>query len=169
MPQIQLPVFPAGATEINSGLAFECRDNQVTYFNGHLPVFTHAADDVATFRYFTTQLIVNGSASQSEIVKAFGVPLGTVKRYTRKYRQGGGRAFFAPPRRRRGSQLSPERLVQAQQLLDEGLAVPELSRRMGVLATTLHKAIGSGRLGVRKKKTPALSRSCGPARRRSER
>ena len=152
MPQIQLPVFPAGSTEINSGLAFECRDHQVTYFNGHLPVFTHAADDLASFRFFTTQLILNGSASQSEIVRAFGVSLTTVKRYTGKYQREGGKAFFGPPRRRSGSRLTPERLAEAQRLLDEGLAVPALSAQLGVLASTLHKAIRSGRLRVHKKK-----------------
>jgi DNA invertase Pin-like site-specific DNA recombinase len=151
MPQIQLPVFPAGSQEINGELAFECRDNQVTYFNGHLPVFTHAADDLATFRFFTTQLIINGSATQNEIVKAFGVSLTTVKRYSGKYRREGSKAFFTPPRRRSGSKLNPELLAQAQGLLDEGLEVPAISRQLGVLATTLHKAIGSGRLRVHKK------------------
>lgn len=153
MPQLQLPVFPAGSKEINSDLAFECRDHQVTYFNGHLPVFTHAADDLASFRFYTTQLIINGSATQGEIVQAFGVPLTTVKRYTGKYRREGGKAFFAPPHRRSGSRLDPQRLAQAQQLLNEGLEVPALSRQLGVLASTLHKAIGSGRLQVHKKKS----------------
>src|SRR5208283_4796936 len=102
MPQIQLPVFPAGSQQINSELAFECRDKKVTYFNGHLPVFQHEADDVANFRYFTTQLIINGTASQREIVQAFGVSLTTVKRYVKKYRQVGAKVFFAPAQRRSG-------------------------------------------------------------------
>ena len=161
MPQIQLPVFPSGSTEINFELAFECRDNQVTYFNGHLPVFTHAANDLASFRFFTTQLIINGSASQSEIVKAFGVSLTTVKRYTAKCRREGGKAFFGPPRRRSGCRLTPERLAQAQRLLDEGMEVPALSRQLGVLASTLHKAIGSGRLRVHKKKSSAPEATSG--------
>ena len=36
MPQVQLPLFPAGTTHLNQDLAFECHDGQVTYFNGHL-------------------------------------------------------------------------------------------------------------------------------------
>ena len=60
MPQVQLPVFPAGATLINDALACEFRDGQAVYFNGHLPVGTHAEDDLASIRFFTTQLIVNG-------------------------------------------------------------------------------------------------------------
>lgn len=151
MPQIQLPIFPAGSTEINADLAFECREHQVTYFNGHLPVFTHAEDDLGSFRFFTTQLIINGSATQDEIVKTFGVSLTTVKRYSGKWRREGAKAFFAPPPRRRGSKLNPQLLVEAQQLLHEGLDVPAISARLGVLATTLHKAIGSGRLQALKK------------------
>ncbi len=84
MPQIQLPIFPFSSTAITSELAFEQRDGQVYYFNGHLPVFTHPVDDIASFRFFTSQLIANGSASQSQISKAFGVPLITVKQGVQK-------------------------------------------------------------------------------------
>ncbi len=86
MPQIQLPIFPASSTAITSELAFEQRDGQVYYFNGHFPVFTHPVEDIASFRFFTRQLIANGSASQSQISKAFGVPLVTVKRACKKLR-----------------------------------------------------------------------------------
>ncbi len=49
---------------ITPELAFERRGEQVVYFNGHLPVYTHEAKDLASFRFMTTQLIVNGTASQ---------------------------------------------------------------------------------------------------------
>jgi len=108
MPQLQLPVFPAGTTAINPELAFERREDQVVYFNGHLPVFTHTTQDLASFRFFTTQLIVNGTASQGEIVQAFGVPLTTVKRCCRLYRERGASAFSS--RRRAGRDIgSPPR------------------------------------------------------------
>lgn len=169
MPQIQLPVFPAGCVDINANLAFENRNQQVTYFNGHLPVFTHEATDLESFRFFTTQLIVNGSASQNEIVRAFGVSLTTVKRYVKKYRQGGSKAMFQPPGRRQGTKLNPERLAQVQQLLNEGMAVPAISKEVGVLATTLHKAIKQGRLQIKKKGSstgaPNKCNESGPARR----
>ena len=41
MPQLHLPMFPTGVTHITSELAFEKKDGCVTYFNGHMPVFTH--------------------------------------------------------------------------------------------------------------------------------
>jgi len=152
MPQVQLPVFPHGSIPITEELAVERRDNQVVYFNGHLPVFTHQADDLASFRLFTTQLIVNGTASQGQIAKVFGVPLRTVKRCVKRYRQRGAEAFFRPAPKRQGHRLTPERLAQAQGMLDEGHSVPQISAQLDVLATTLHKAIDDGRLRQIKKK-----------------
>jgi len=66
------------------------------YFNGHLPVFSHPVDDIASFRFFTSQLISNGNASQGEIVRAFGVPLVTVKRSFKKTPRRGSRRLLSP-------------------------------------------------------------------------
>ena len=152
MPQMQLPIFPVGMTHINDELAFERREGQVTYFNGYLPVFTHEAGDVATFRMYTTQLIINGTASQGEIVRAFGVPLVTVKRCVKRYRQQGPKGFYKPAAPKTGSRLTPERLVEVQAMLDEGQGVPAISKQTGVMKSTLHKAIDDGRLKAPAKK-----------------
>jgi hypothetical protein len=154
MPQVQLPVFPAGTTHITPELAFEKRDGQVVYFNGHLPVYLHPAEDLGAFRLYTSQLIVNGTASQRQIVEAFGVPLVTVKRCVKRLREQGAGAFFKPVVRKRGSKLTPEVLARAQGLLDAGRSVSAISQELGVLKSTLHKAIDDGRLkpGVKKKK-----------------
>lgn len=146
MPQVQLPLFPNGTTPINEHLAFQRQDDQVVYLNGHLPVFTHAAADLASFRMFSSQLVVNGTATQADIVRAFGVPLITVKRAVHKYRTGGPAAFFVPPAPRRGHKLTPEKLVEVQALLEQGESVPAVARVSGVLANTIHKAIRAGRL-----------------------
>jgi transposase len=153
MPQVQLPVFPVGASAITPELGFERQGNRVVYFNGHLPVFTHEVDDLASFRFFTSQLIANGTASQSQIAQAFGVPLITVKRYCGLFREEGAAAFFRPRERRQGYRLTPERLAEVEGLLDQGLSVAEISKQTGLLATTLHKAIKQGRLKGVKKKT----------------
>jgi transposase len=152
MPQVQLPIFPVGTSTITSELAFSCQDGQVVYLNGHLPVFTHGVDDLVAFRIFTTQLIINGTATHGQIVRAFGVPMTTVKRCVKKYRDGGVKSFVAPAVKRKGPKLTPERLIEAQRLLDEGRTVPEISQLLEVLATTLHKAIDDGRLRQVKKK-----------------
>ncbi len=156
MPQVQLPIFPEGTTLITPELAFERREGQVVYFNGHLPVFTHGVEDLASFRLFTSQLILNGTATQGQIEKAFGVPRTTIKRGVKKYREGGPKAFFAPAPKRQGHRLTPERLSQAQALLEQGESVPAIGAQLGVLATTLHKALDAGRLRRPKKKSPTL-------------
>jgi hypothetical protein len=152
MPQVQLPIFPAGVSHINSEVAFQERDGQVYYFNGHLPMYVHDKRDLATFRFITTQMVMNGSATQAQIARAFGVPLVTVKRYVKLGRAGGSKAFFVPAKKRSASKLTAEVCQEAQGLLDQGLEVPEVGRQLGILANTLHKAIRAGRLRPAKKK-----------------
>ena len=45
MPQMQLPFFPHGATEINVNLPILREGDTVTYIYGHLPIFTHDVRD----------------------------------------------------------------------------------------------------------------------------
>ncbi len=75
MPQIQLPIFPASSTAITSELAFEQRDGQVYYFNGHFPVFTHPVEDIASFRFFTRQLIATETHYPGTNLRLKYVPL----------------------------------------------------------------------------------------------
>jgi len=152
MPQLQLPIFPIGTTLITAEIAFEVRDGKVTYVYGHMPVFQHAEGDLAAFRYFTSQLVVNGTAGQADIARAFHVPKVTVKRYVKRFRAGGGKEFFTPPRRRSASVLKDEVKEKAQALLDEGRRVPEVARAVEILPNTLHKAIRAGHLHQVKKR-----------------
>ena len=92
---MQLPIFPAGSVEINRELACRVEEERVVYFNGQLPVFAHAKDDLASFRLFTSQLIVQGSATQGHVAGAFGVPLVAIKRATKLYRERGPAGFLS--------------------------------------------------------------------------
>ena len=152
MPQLQVPIFPEGTTLLTPEIAFECREGKVTYIYGHLPIFQHAQEDVASFRYFTSQLVVNGTVGQADIARAFHVPTVTVKRYVKRFRESSGKDFFTPPRRRSASVLKGEVKVKAQALLDEGKSVPEVAKAVEVLPNTLHKAIRGGRLHQPKKR-----------------
>ena len=153
MPQLQLPVFPAGATEITSEVAVQNQDGAVFYLYGHLPVFQHDEQDLKSFRMFTSQLIANGTVKQKDIVRTFGVPLITVKRSVKLYRERGAAGFFQPKSRKRsGRVLKGDVLRRAQTLLEEGRSVPEVARELGVLANTLHKAIRAKRLPAAQKK-----------------
>ena len=147
MPQLQLPIFPAGVTEINSRVAVEAKEGQVCYVYGHLPVFQHEESDIRSFRMFTSQMIVTGSVKPREIVETFSVPMVTVKRYMKVYRQQGAKGFYeSKPRHSSASKLKGELLERAQQLLDQGRSVAEVGEELNVLGNTIHKAIRAGRL-----------------------
>ena len=153
MPQRQLPIFPAGVTEINSRIAIQKQEGQVWYIHGHLPVFHHEEVDVRSFRMFTSQMIVNGTVKPKEIVKAFGVPVVTVKRYVKVFREQGASGFYeSKVRKSSASVLKGEALERARALLEQGGSVPEVAGEMNVLANTLHKAIRAGRLPTPPKK-----------------
>lgn len=156
MPQLQLPIFPAGVTEINSRIAVQKEAGTVWYIHGHLPVFQHEEQDVRSFRMFTSQMIESGTVKPKEIVKTFGVPMITVKRYMKLYRDQGSSGFYeAKLRHSSASVLKGPVLEQAQRLLDEGRSVPEVAVELSVLANTVHKAIRAGRLRGSQKKVSA--------------
>ena len=147
MPQMQLPIFPAGVTEINSRVAVETKEGQVCYVYGHLPVFQHEETDLRSFRMFTSQMIVTGSVKPREIVETFGVSIVTVKRYLKVYREQGAKGFYeTKPRHSSASKLKEQILERAQELLNEGGSVPEVAEEINVLPNTIHKAIRAGRL-----------------------
>lgn len=152
MPQIQLPIFPDGVTEITSNLAFEKRDGRVTYFHGLFPVFAHDEEDIRTFRMITSQFCVQGSATQSQIVRAFGVPLRTVKRYCRLYKEKGPQGFYEPRVSRGPAVLVPEVMKRAQELFDADQDTKQVAAQLGVKLNTLQKAVRAGRLHAREKK-----------------
>ena len=159
MPQRQLPIFPAGVTEINSSIAVQKEGKQVWYIHGHLPVFHHGEGDVRSFRMFTSQMIVNGTVKPKEIVKAFGVPSITVKRYVKVFRDQGVEGFYeTKSRQNSASVLKGEMLERARAMLEQGQSVPDVAGELEVLANTLHKSIRAGRLPAPQKKRNPTAR-----------
>jgi hypothetical protein len=152
MPQLQLPFFPAGVTEITPMLAFGVEEGRVTYCHNTLPVFVHAQDDMASFRMITAQFCVNGNTKQSEIARAFGIPKVTVKRAVKVYREAGPKGFYQLRKTRGAAVLTAVVVAEAQQWLDEGMAPGAVADRPGIKRDTLSKAVRAGRLAVRGKK-----------------
>jgi transposase-like protein len=152
MPQVQLPIFPDGTTEININLAFKKEGNSITYFNGMMPVFVHDKNDLNTFRMITSQFYVNGNATQAKICRAFGIPSITVKRAVKKYREFGPSGFYQQKKTRGSTVLTPEVLEQVQNLLDEGEDLTKIAYTLDIKRNTLNKAILDKRLHKTEKK-----------------
>jgi hypothetical protein len=156
MPQTQFPIFPDGVSYITPELAFMKKDGQITYFNGQMPVFMHAEDDLRTFRMITSQFIINGNVKQAQIARVFGLPIVTVKRYTKLYREKGPAGFYAERRRRGAAVLTADVLKEAQEMFDRGLSVTEAAAGLDLLANTLWKAVRAGRVHCPLKKTKGM-------------
>lgn len=157
MPQLHLPLFPQGVTEVTESLTFKREADGITYYHGSLPVFIHAADDLASFRMITSQFCVSGHVKQAQIARVFGIPLVTVKRAIKRYREQGPRGFYIERKRRGAAVLTEPVLAEVQRLLSEGISVAEVADRLALKQDTLSKAVRVGRLHVVKKKTAASS------------
>jgi len=169
VPQLQLALFPEGITPINGEIGCECREGVATYFYGHLPLFQHPAADRASFRIVTSQMILNGTVREADIVRTFGVPRITVRRSVEKLREEGMESFFIDRRRGSARVVQGEVREQAQQWLQQGVSVPEIARRLQVKANTLHKAIRQGRLHQPKRSVvPAATTAISTKSERSE-
>ena len=107
---MQLPIFPAGTKEINRDLGVQCGEGKVVYLHGHLPVFQHDEKDLKSLRLFTSQRVANGVARSREVVEAFGVPMGTVKRYVSTFRREGPPGFYRSKQRQRSETKLTERV-----------------------------------------------------------
>ena len=159
MPQLQLPMFPEGVTHITNQLAFMKKDGQVTYFNGHMPVFSHDETDIETFRMITSQFCVSGHVKQSEIIRAFGVTSISVKRSVKTYREKGPKGFYAP-RVTRGPALLVEDVVsEIEGRLMGGATVAEIAKDLGLKLNTIQKAMREGRIRAPVKKNPTATLS----------
>jgi len=156
MPQLHLPMFPNGVRHITSELGFEKRDGQVTYFNGHMAVFSHAEDDIASFRMITSQFCANGYARQSDITRAFGVTSISMKRWVKLYRAKGAKGFYEPRVTRGAAVLTESVVMQIEDLLAEGASNSEVAGKLELKLDTLQKAIRAGRVRkpVKKKRLP---------------
>jgi len=152
MPQLQLPIFPDGVTYITNQLAFKNEDGQVTYFNGIMPVFSHAESDIATFRMITSQFCVTGHVKQSDIIRAFGVTSISVKRSVKIYREKGPKGFYAPRVTRGPAVLVEDVVSEIEGRLAGGATPADVAKTLGMKLNTIQKAMREGRIRAAVKK-----------------
>lgn len=161
MPQMQLPIFCDGVTPITNDVGYEKKEHTVVYYCGTMPVFSHAVDDLDSFRMIVSQLYVNGTVTQATLTRAFQIKPLALKRWVKRYRTEGPRAFFGS--RTGGSKpkvLTPEVRARAQSRLDQGQSLSEIAAELGLNYDVLRKAVADGRLkkSLKKKTTARLPR-----------
>jgi transposase len=150
MPQMLLPIFPCEVTLINQLIGFAKRDSRVYYFNGQMPIFVHDENDLDSFKMFMAQLFVTGNATQSQINKTFGLNPINMKRWSKRYREGGPGAFYKKGIQRKPRVMTPDVIDTAQALLDEAHTGKEVAEELGLNIHTVRKAICEGKLHQKK-------------------
>ena len=150
MRRKQLPVFPQELIQVNSQIGFEKRNGRVYYFHGGLPIFSHDENDIGSFRFITSQFVINGNAKQIEIAQAFKISYISVKRSVRHLKNHGPEEFFKKPKGGVAHVLTPEVLEESQWLLYEGYSASEVAKKLNLKANTVCKAILDGRLYKKK-------------------
>ena len=153
MPNLQLPMFPAGSVDVGPDVAVVCEGDQVIYFHGQLPIFRHRKKDVKSFRFIASQLYVNGHAKQADFVRVFGVPAISLKRAVALFEKEGAGGFWRPRKGRGPAVMVPEKVKEAQEALDQGMELSQVSQKTGINYSTLNKAIHKGTLHRPLKKT----------------
>lgn len=160
MPQICFLIFPPGVTHITGELAFSEENGKVWYFNAMMPVFSHDALDIETFRMITSQFCVNGNVKQVDIVKAFGVSPISVKRSVKLYKEEGPAGFYKKKTPRKKPILTESTTEEAQNLMNTGLSLTEVATSLDLKYNTLSKAVKDGVIIQKKRlkiQTPIMS------------
>ena len=145
MPQLVLPIFSPECKHINNPVGFQKIKGRIYYFHGLLPVFSHDEDDLESFRFITSQLVVNGNVKQKEIVKAFGISAISVKRYVKRHMKCGSKGFFRQAKARSAHVLTADIKEKVQKLLEKGQTASEIGRKLNIKSSTIRKAIKRGR------------------------
>jgi len=145
-----LPFFPEEKTYINSFISFIKKDGDVWYYIDDIPSFHHKEDDYNSFKMYVSQLYVYGNVKQKDIVQVFGINPRGLKRWVKKYREGGVESFYTKPTPRRATVLTEDKLNEIQDYLDNGFDLSSISEMVNVKKCTISKAIQKGKL--RKKK-----------------
>lgn len=147
--QTILSLLPANSIIINDLLTVEKKDGEWTYYLSLWPIYTHREKDHNSFRLICALLLNSSICRQCELVKAFGVKRRRLNRAFNQLKEKGMESFFKTAKgRTRGHVFTPGKLLQAQQLLDQGLSRKDAAEQLGIEYSTFNKAINSGRLSI---------------------
>jgi hypothetical protein len=96
MAQLLLPLFHKGSIEIEIGnnMYYKKENGRVTYFQGIMPFFHHAEEDLQSFRLAVSLLAETCNVKQIRISQVFGISYIFVKRCVKILRKQGPKGFF---------------------------------------------------------------------------
>lgn len=146
MQQI-LPIFPQDIKMVNYQVGFKSMDDFVHYFVNGMPVYCHQLNDKNGYRYVLATLVNHNFCSIKELSNALGVNRKNIERYAKDLREKGMSHFFNR-KETRGQcyKFTPEKMNQAQCLLDQGYSQYRTAKIVGVSESAIRYHIKANNL-----------------------
>jgi transposase len=128
---------------INARCSVRIEADQRAIVVAGLPVHHYCADDAVAEAYAMVFLVEQGFAQQTEVARAFGQSVRTVRRQQRRYAEGGMAALGREEGWRRGRRrISGKRLRTIEMLKNEGVSNRTIAHRLGVTENAIRKLVG---------------------------
>jgi transposase len=142
-----LPTAAASNTMvINARCSLRIEADERVIVVAGLPVHHYRAEDAVAEAYAMVFLVDSGFAQQTDVARAFGRSVRTVRRHQRSYAQGGMATLDRPEGWRRGRRrISGKRLRSIEMLKSKGLSNRAIAHRLGVSEKAIRKQVGASK------------------------
>src|SRR6201997_640398 len=134
---------PSNTVVINARCSLRIEADQRAIVVAGLPVHHYRAEDAVAEAYAMVFLVQSGFAQQNEVARAFARSVRSVRRYQRRYAQGGMAALGSEKGWRRGRRrISGKRLRSIDVLKSQGMSNRAIAHRLGVTEKAIRKLVG---------------------------
>ena len=128
---------------INARCSLRIEAGQRVIVVGGLPVHHYRAEDAVAEAYAMVFLVESGFAQQTDVARAFGRSVRTVRRHQRRYVQDGMAALGREEGWRHGRRrISGRRLRSIEVLKSQGMSNRAIAHRLGVSEKAVRKLVG---------------------------
>jgi transposase len=142
---LALPLPAASNTVvINTRCSLRIEADQRVIVVAGLPVHHYRVEDAVAEAYAMVFLVQSGFAQQTDVARAFARSVRSVRRYQRRYAQGGMAALGHEEGWRRGRRrISGKRLRSIDLLKSQGMSNRAIAHRLGVTEKAIRKLVGT--------------------------
>jgi transposase len=134
---------PSDSVIINARCSLRIEADQRVIVVAGLPVHHYDAQDAVAEAYAMVFLVDSGFAQQTDVARAFDRSVRTVRRYQRRYVQGGMSALAREAGWRRGRRrVASSRLRSIEMLKSQGMSNRAIAHRLGISEKAIRKLLG---------------------------
>lgn len=152
MRQQLLPLFPKDIKLLTLTLGVLEKEGKVCYVHSGATIYEHGKEELHKFRFFTSNLLLQGLCKNVDIVRVFHVSSDSVGRWKKKLSEEGEEAFFSEENRHgRSYKLLPAVVDRIQSKLEKGQSVNSIAKAEGISEGSIRYALKKGRLKKKRK------------------